>query len=111
MEKRKRHGSSFECPPSKVKAEECKWLWIKLKNRRVLVGRHKKTDEAWIVFRRLGRNGEPKIVETSFVIPEESAAALRDILDDLHYGGPPLIERIKQRAMAFIMQIPVKRGK
>ncbi len=59
------------------------WFTVKLKNRRISVGRGKKDsgiDHIWIHFRRLGTGNEPKIIDTSFTIPPEAAKALTDIL-------------------------------
>ncbi len=60
--------------------ENFDWISIKLKNRRVEVGKSKIDGHVAVYMKRLGEKTEPKIVWTCFGLTREAASALGFLL-------------------------------
>ena len=60
--------------------ENFDWIGIRLKNRRVEVGKSKSDQHLVVLMHRLGEKTEPKIVWTCFALTPKAASALGQLL-------------------------------
>ena len=78
---RERYGETHDLPPvGPVDFGDWNWTVIKLRNRRVHVGKHKELDDTLIFFTRLGKLDEPRIITSNVSLSNEAADALGFLL-------------------------------